>query len=245
MRSNYLSCFFPRFINWGREKVCACQTLAVGERKRRILKLFTFSTFWWLRTRDGKQLQRNLLFGSLKIENVRFVFWTSFRDRWNQRLRVDLEYFWSGIEFKWGEVEIDRGWICRFRKVNHLHTSDPKGDKSLFPEIKPRINASNEFYARNVPFGMVMYQLWNVSCPIIIHPNLTTKHFWQVFVDLKSGVQLCGQIVTLERLDWGFNANIRWNQMQIQIEICRRLNDSDDDDYDVDEEWGCSYTSCE
>ena len=54
MWSNYLSCFFPRFINWGREKVCACQTLAVGERKRRILKLFTFSTFWWLRTRDGK-----------------------------------------------------------------------------------------------------------------------------------------------------------------------------------------------
>ena len=49
MWSNYLSCFFPRFINWGREKVCACQTLAVGERKRRILKLFTFSTFWWLK----------------------------------------------------------------------------------------------------------------------------------------------------------------------------------------------------
>ena len=49
MWSNYLSCFFPRFINWGREKVCACQTLAVGVRKRRILKLFTFSTFWWLK----------------------------------------------------------------------------------------------------------------------------------------------------------------------------------------------------
>ena len=88
------------------------------------------------------------------------------------------------------------------------------------------------------------------SCPIIIHPNLNIRSFfvcfiWQVFVDLKSGVQLCGQIVTLERLDWGFNANIRKNQMQIQIETCRPFNDSDDDYYDVDEEWGCSYTSCE